>query len=55
MNKTDSDGWIGMIGEGGITGFLWKRCFYHVIAEKKNLIPLFDVNSSTLPFFVEEG
>lgn len=27
----------------------------HVIAKKKKRIPLFNVDSSTLPFFVEEG
>lgn len=27
----------------------------HVIAEKINRIPLFDIDSSTLPFLVEEG
>ena len=39
----------------GVCRFLWKGCSYHVIAEKKNSIPLFDVDSSTLPFLVEEG
>ena len=39
---------------GGIHRFFWKGCSYHVIAENKNRIPLFDVDSSTLPFLVEE-
>ena len=42
---------------GWIHRFLWKGCPVSEmwLAEKKKRIPLFDVDSFTLPFFVEEG